>query len=80
MGLPPGDDWDYPDFDDAEEIPPRPSKRVPVAIFLLGWLVLPTIVILIGDLSSPWFEAGCALTLAFAAVFVWACVRVVKNF
>jgi hypothetical protein len=75
MGQPYPDEYDY--FDDDT---PRPSKRGPVAIFLLGWLVLPIAATLLGELESPWFEIGCAATLAFIAVFLVALVRVVKNF
>ncbi|MCV7432699.1 hypothetical protein [Mycolicibacterium bacteremicum] len=73
---------DYPEFDedDYEEIPPRPSQRVPVGIFLLGWLFLPTAAVLIPGLTSPWHELASFLTLCFIALFVWAVVRVVRGF
>ena len=51
-----------------------------VVIFLLGWLVLPIAVMLLGELHSPWFEIGCVALLAFIAVFIGAMVRVVRNF
>lgn len=68
-----------PPYDDELE-PPRKSKRGAVVIFLLGWLVLPMFVILLGELESPWYEIGCAAMLAFIAVFIGAMVRVVRNF
>ena len=71
---------DYEDYSDADEITPRKSNRGAVGIFLLGWLVLPTAAILLGELESPWFEVASVVTLAFIAVFVVAVVRVVKNF
>lgn len=85
MGVPPPDDrWDYgvhEDYDDFDdEIPPRPSNRGAVGIFLLGWLFLPTAGVLLSRLESPWFEVAAIITLAFIAAFVVAVVRVVKNF
>ena len=68
-----------PPSDDELE-PPRKSKRGAVVIFLLGWLVLPIGVILLGELESPWYEIGCAAMLAFIALFIAAMVRVVRNF
>lgn len=79
MGEPYPDEYDYFD-DDDDEIPPRPSNRGAVGVFLLGWLFLPTAGILLSELQSPWFEVGALVTLAFIAVFVVAVVRVVKNF
>jgi hypothetical protein len=71
MAQPPSDD----------ELEPRSkSKRGAVVIFLLGWLVLPIAVMLLGELHSPWFEIGCVAMLAFIAVFIGAMVRVVRNF
>lgn len=83
--MSPADYEDYPDHpefdeDDYEEIPPRPSQRVPVGIFLLGWLFLPTAAVLIPGLASPWHELASFLTLCFIALFVWAVVRVVRGF
>ena len=75
----PADRDDHPGFDD-EEIPPRPSKRVPVTIFLIGWFCLPFIAFVLGELDSPWTEVAIVVILAFVAAFVWAVVRVVKNF
>ncbi|MDZ7886488.1 MAG: hypothetical protein U5N53_27890 [Mycobacterium sp.] len=81
MGEPYPDEYDYDDFaDDDDEIPPRPSNRGAVGIFLLGWLLLPTAGILLSELQSPWFEVGAVVTLAFIAAFVVAVVRVVRNF
>ncbi|MGW0160426.1 hypothetical protein ACWDUN_14035 [Mycobacterium sp. NPDC003323] len=81
MGEPGYEDHaDYPDFDDDDEIPPRPSKRFAVAVFLFGWLFLPTAAVLIPELASPWFEFAGTIALAFITLFIWACVRVVKNF
>lgn len=79
MGEPYPDEYDYYDSDD-DEIPPRPSNRGAVGVFLLGWLFLPTAGILLSELQSPWFEVGAVVTLAFIAVFVVAVVRVVRNF
>ena len=80
-------DEDYPGapdfddiFDDVEEIPPRPSKRGPVAIFLLGWLCLPVFVYLLGELHSPFYEMACVAMLAFVGLFIWAMIRVVRTF
>lgn len=67
-----------PSDDDLE--PPRKSKRGAVVIFLIGWLALPIFVMLLGELESPWYEIGCAVMLAFIAVFIAAMVRVVRNF
>ena len=79
MGQPYPDEYDYDDEND-DEIPPRPSNRGAVGIFLLGWLFLPVAGILLSELQSPWFEVGAVVTLAFIVAFVMAVVRVVKNF
>jgi hypothetical protein len=67
---------------DEDLEPPRKSKRGAVAIFLIGWLALPlfVLVLVLGELESPWYEIGCAAMLAFIAVFIAAMVRVVRNF
>lgn len=85
MGQPYPDEYDYDDENDDDEndddeIPPRPSNRGAVGIFLLGWLFLPVAGILLSELQSPWFEVGAVVTLAFIVAFVMAVVRVVKNF
>lgn len=69
---------DQPIFDDDE--PQTKSKRGPVVIFLLGWIVLPFMVILLEDLSAPWFQIGCAALLVFIGVFIVSAVQVVRRF
>lgn len=66
--------WD----EDYEQ--PAKSKRGAVVIFLLGWLVLPLSVILLGELEPPWYQIGCFAVLAFVVVFIMAAVRVVRRF
>jgi hypothetical protein len=51
-----------------------------VVIFLLGWLVLPLSVVLLGELERPWYQIACVAVLAFVIVFIMAAVRVVTRF
>jgi uncharacterized membrane protein YhdT len=71
MALPP------PDEDDET---PAKSKRGAVVIFLLGWLVLPLSVVVLGELEPPWYQIACVGVLAFVIVFIMAAVRVVRRF
>jgi len=65
---------------DEDFEPPAKSKRGAVVIFLLGWLVLPLSVVLLGELERPWFQIACVAVLAFIVVFIMAMVRVVTRF
>jgi hypothetical protein len=64
---------EYPD-------PPAKSKRGAVVIFLVGWIVLPLSVVILGDLEPPWYQIACVGVLAFVVVFIMASVRVVRRF
>ncbi|MBB5163716.1 hypothetical protein [Mycobacterium sp. AZCC_0083] len=68
--LPPDEDPDSP----------AKSKRGAVVIFLLGWLVLPLSVVILGELEPPWYRIACFGVLAFVVVFIMASVRVVRRF
>jgi hypothetical protein len=70
---------DLPDNEEEDEAPPR-SKRGAVAIFLIGWLALPGIVLVLGELQAPWLQIGIVATLAFIALLIGAMVRVVRRF
>jgi len=65
---------------DEDFEPPAKSKRGAVVIFLLGWLVLPLSVVLLGELEPPWYQIACVGVLAFVVVFIMAAVRVVRRF
>jgi len=65
---------------DEDYEPPAKSKRGAVVIFLLGWLVLPLSVVLLGELERPWYQIACVAVLAFVIVFIMAAVRVVTRF
>jgi len=67
-----------PPWEDYE--PQSKSKRGAVVIFLLGWLVLPLSVVLLGELEPPWYQIACVGVLAFVVVFIMAAVRVVRPF
>jgi hypothetical protein len=55
-------------------------KRGAVMVFMLGWLFFPFFVILIRELHRPWHQVGVIVMFAFIGVFIWAVVRVVRNF
>jgi len=65
---------------DQDDEPQAKSKRGAVVIFLLGWLVLPLSVVLLGELEPPWYQIACVGVLAFVVVFIMAAVRVVRRF
>jgi uncharacterized membrane protein YhdT len=65
---------------DEDDEPQAKSKRGAVVIFLLGWLVLPLSVVVLGELEPPWYQIACVGVIAFVIVFIIAAVRVVKRF
>jgi uncharacterized membrane protein YhdT len=65
---------------DEDYEPQAKSKRGAVVIFLLGWLVLPLSVVLLGELERPWYQIACVAVLAFVVIFIMAAVRVVRRF
>ena len=54
-------------------------RRYAVITFLIAWLALPAYVLVVDELSTPWFQIGCGAILVFLAAWVAFMVRAIRK-